>query len=67
MAEKVEHELGKITVKYICDKCGEGEMKSLFPLTTLSPMRYYSVCQMPKCGFGHDLLRKYPYSLEIIK
>jgi uncharacterized Zn finger protein len=50
---------------YICDKCGEGEMEAIALLDTLAPARYLSVCN--KCGFVHDMLRKYPKIIEITK
>ena len=64
MAELYENGM----VKYLCDKCGWGEMQFVCMNNDFDPPRYFSICRNRKCKFQHDLLRKYPQSLyEIFK
>jgi hypothetical protein len=53
-------------VNYICDKCGQGRMIAQSSVLCVGSLRvlYRSICDEPKCGYIHNMLREYPQKIE---
>lgn len=57
MAEQT-YELKPVGVRYVCDKCGEGEMQRNGIVLTAYPPRYMHACS--KCGHRQAFTEVYP-------
>lgn len=48
-----------VSIRYMCDQCGEGEMKSGDTVLTCNPPIYPSTCT--KCGHRENMRDRYPH------